>query len=164
LYVVFVLACTQQTVSKDDILLEEDADDEEEEQEYFDSDLYKGQLRLPRIPTAAAAVTTSSTMMTNATSLVPNCCVICLEEYQPGSIVVWSTNPDCEHAFHRDCIVKYFDKIQRRVADTPCPCCRAKYTDMSVEIRAKKPGRRRRIRTTTGVNLLQMGLPSLWFR
>mmetsp|Transcript_2791 Transcript_2791/g.5041 ORF Transcript_2791/g.5041 Transcript_2791/m.5041 type:complete len:211 (-) Transcript_2791:309-941(-) len=132
------------TVTKDDILKEKQQQDGADEDGYYyfheDTDFYQGKLILPR----------------PYCSTVPNCCVICLEEYKPGSSVVWSTNADCEHAFHRDCIVKYFDKIQRKVAETPCPCCRAKYTDMSVEIRAKR-GRRRRIRTTTGVSIP-------WFR
>lgn len=146
----FVFASSSsKTVSKDDIILDQDSENEEEEDNlYFDSDLYKGTLAIPR----------------ENHSTVPNCCVICLEEYQPGSRVVWSSNAECEHAFHRDCIVKYFDKIQRKVADTPCPCCRATYTDLTVEPRAKKRGGRgrRRIRTTTGTGSIVAGIP--WFR
>jgi hypothetical protein len=142
-----ILMCclVPQTVTKNDIILDQDETEEEDDNIYFDSDLYKGKLAIPREnhPT------------------VPNCCVICLEEYQPGHRVVWSTNAQCEHVYHRDCVVKYFDKIQRKVADTPCPCCRATYTDLTVEIRAKKRGGRR-IRTTTGANRIVAGIP--WFR
>jgi Ring finger domain len=110
---------------------------------YFDSDMYQGSLTIPR----------------DNHPTVPNYCVICLEEYQPADRVVWSHQ--CEHAFHRDCIVKYFDKIQRKVPDTPCPCCRATYTDLTVELRAKKRvGRARRGRTTAGAIIA--GIP--WFR
>lgn len=134
-----------QTVTKEDIALNQENDGEEEEgaELNFDSDLYKGSLTIPR----------------SNHSTVPNCCVVCLEEYQTGERVVWSHQ--CEHAFHRECIVKYFDKIQRKVADTPCPCCRATYTDLTVEIRAKnRASRRRRIQTTTGAIIA--GIP--WFR
>ena len=52
---------------------------------------------------------------------VPNECSICLCEYTPGSDIVWSSNPQCEHVFHTSCIEQWLMK-QR---DGPlCPCCR----------------------------------------
>jgi hypothetical protein len=119
---------------------------QEDDEELIDEDphYYQGKLKLPR----------------DAHPTVPNCCVICLEQYRAGDVVVWSTNQDCEHVFHRHCIVKYFDKIQRKVAETPCPCCRAKYTDMSVEVRASS--RRRRIRTTTDASSIVASIVMPW--
>ncbi|KAG7358833.1 ring-like zinc finger domain containing protein [Nitzschia inconspicua] len=144
----FVRSNTIMTVTECDIIVSDRENQEKEDENmdgyvYFDSDLYKGSLAIPR----------------DKHPMVPNCCLICLEEYQPDECVVWSDQ--CEHAFHRDCIVKYFDKIQRKVADTPCPCCRATFTDLTVEVRAKKrPSRRRHVRTTTGAIIA--GIP--WFR
>jgi hypothetical protein len=38
----------------------------------------------------------------------------------------------------RSCIMKYLDKIHKRVERTPCPCCRRSFTDLQVEERQKK--------------------------
>ncbi|MGK3745715.1 MAG: hypothetical protein ACI90V_012576, partial [Bacillariaceae sp.] len=59
--------------------------------------------------------------------LVPNCCAVCLSGYKVGDDVVWSSNPDCAHAFHRDCVVEWLIKMQ---PETPCPCCRQEFTDL----------------------------------
>jgi hypothetical protein len=52
---------------------------------------------------------------------VSNECSICLCEYTLGSDIVWSSNPQCDHVFHTNCIEQWLMK-QR---DGPlCPCCR----------------------------------------
>jgi hypothetical protein len=66
--------------------------------------------------------------------LVPNCCAVCLCDYRPGDVVVWSSNPECVHAFHRECVVDWLVKMQ---PETPCPCCRQEFTDLE-EIRKEK--------------------------
>jgi len=63
--------------------------------------------------------------------LVPNCCAVCLSGYRVGDIVTWSSNPECIHAFHRECVVDWLIKMQ---PETPCPCCRQEFTDLE-EIR-----------------------------
>lgn len=60
-------------------------------------------------------------------SLVPNCCAICLMSYEVGEIVIWSSNKECIHAFHQECVVGWLVKMQ---PETPCPCCRAEFTDL----------------------------------
>lgn len=62
---------------------------------------------------------------------VPNCCAICLDVYEEGDVVVWSSNPKCIHAFHRECVTDWLIKMQ---PETPCPCCRQEFTDLE-EIR-----------------------------
>jgi hypothetical protein len=105
----------------------------EKEEESDEADLYQGSLILPRTG--------------EQTTSVPNCCIICLDEYKSGDIVVWSHNEDCHHAFHRACVVKYFVKMQKKLDGTPCPCCRSNFTDLEVEKRKRK-NRRRTVRTT----------------
>mmetsp|Transcript_13949 Transcript_13949/g.38571 ORF Transcript_13949/g.38571 Transcript_13949/m.38571 type:complete len:253 (+) Transcript_13949:104-862(+) len=58
---------------------------------------------------------------------VPNCCAICLGEYEIGDRVVWSSNDECQHAFHMDCLMDWLTKMRD---GTPCPCCRAEFTDV----------------------------------
>ena len=113
--------CDLQKVSKKDIVLE-DAEGEESDE----ADLYHGTLTLPRSERASVA----------------NCCIICLDQYKKGDQVVWAcTGSECPHAFHQKCIVKYFLKIQKKVAGTPCPCCRRDFTDLEVEKRQRKRDR-----------------------
>ncbi|OEU22518.1 hypothetical protein FRACYDRAFT_232677 [Fragilariopsis cylindrus CCMP1102] len=59
--------------------------------------------------------------------LVPNCCAVCLSGYKVDDHVVWSSNPDCAHAFHRDCVLGWLIKMQ---SEAPCPCCRQEFTDL----------------------------------
>ncbi|KAK1599212.1 hypothetical protein QYE76_016886 [Lolium multiflorum] len=42
-------------------------------------------------------------------------CPICMEELADGGV---TGLPDCSHAFHRECILKWFEKA------ATCPCCR----------------------------------------
>ena len=53
--------------------------------------------------------------------LVPNICSICLCNYEIGSDVVWSSNSNCEHAFHTACIEQW---LMKQREGPLCPCCR----------------------------------------
>jgi hypothetical protein len=57
---------------------------------------------------------------------VHNECIICWDSYQCGDVLVWSNNPQCQHAYHHECMMEYlmiaFSKTRR--GNTPCPVCR----------------------------------------
>ncbi len=57
---------------------------------------------------------------------VTNMCAICLDEYHEGDTIVWSSNKNCIHAFHRECLTKYLVKVKQQDA-YPCPCCRQNF-------------------------------------
>lgn len=48
-------------------------------------------------------------------------CSICLMDYEVGEDVCWSRNPECIHAFHKECIVDWL------MRNPQCPCCRRDY-------------------------------------
>jgi len=60
----------------------------------------------------------------------PNLCAICLDPYQEESTIVWSNNPSCLHAFHKDCILDYL--VLNKEEDPPCPCCRRTFLTKAV--------------------------------
>ena len=68
-------------------------------------------------------------------SKVPNCCAICLGDYEAGDQVVWSSKEECGHAFHLPCLLDWFVKMQ---PSTPCPCCRAEFVDWETIRREEK--------------------------
>ena len=54
-------------------------------------------------------------------NVTPKVCGICLEAYQTGDQVCLSYNEDCEHVFHKDCIMSWL------VNHEDCPNCRASF-------------------------------------
>jgi hypothetical protein len=58
---------------------------------------------------------------------VSNECAICLDTYKPGESVVWSCNKNCPHAFHQDCLLDYWVKVNDN--SSPCPMCRQNFLD-----------------------------------
>lgn len=71
-------------------------------------------------------------------------CAICLAEYEAGERVAWSSNPECTHLFHEDCVVQWLVSLGRtkskmqRFGEDPteaqllnykleCPCCRQEF-------------------------------------
>jgi hypothetical protein len=65
---------------------------------------------------------------------VSNVCAICLDAYKAGEMVVWSSNAECQHAFHQDCILDYFANLKEE-NKTPCPCCRQDFVPGVIEKR-----------------------------
>lgn len=83
--------------------------------------------------------TTRSLCLTynKANQMISGTCVICFEEYVTDDVIVWSDDSNCNHIYHKECMVHYFatnaqfQKIMLRtgdatldVTDNPCPTCR----------------------------------------
>jgi len=59
-------------------------------------------------------------------------CVICFEEFVENDRIVWSNNSNCNHIYHKKCMVHYLATNAQRntssetlnVTDNPCPTCR----------------------------------------
>ena len=115
----------------DDIL---DDDDDDDDNKY-------SALCLPCTPTHKDATTTTLSVARSAppqsaaidniqssNRLVPPTCAICLLSYSPGCYVTWSSNPECIHVFHRDCILVWLLKKEEPL----CPCCRREFVSSSI--------------------------------
>lgn len=68
--------------------------------------------------------------------MAPNCCAVCLGDYEIGDTVVWSCNPECTHAYHLECIMEWLLKIQD--GGTPCPCCKQEFTSWEKDRQERK--------------------------
>lgn len=85
------------------------------------------------------------------TKPVSNTCAICLEPYQEGEFVVWSTNNSCQHVYHENCAVDYIINFKYRGNDyqsrpqhksAPCPVCRQPFDEISPTKRKNKKEKR----------------------
>jgi hypothetical protein len=86
-----------------------------------------GTLALSRVAAATSNIAAPNVSFIAPPETVPNYCAICLESYQPGEVVAWSSS--CKHVFHQDCIARYLSiKIIR--GDAPCPSCRQQFCDL----------------------------------
>ena len=89
---------------------------------------------------------------------IPNSCAICLDSYEIGDTMVWSTSSDssssssnsgssdnnkCLHAFHEHCISAWcLRKIEENFSSSnsrsnisvPCPCCRQSFVTFHLDL------------------------------
>ena len=49
--------------------------------------------------------------------LVDAICNICLLNYKVGNVITYSSNEECHHVFHRDCVLHWLH------VKNNCPCC-----------------------------------------
>ena len=56
----------------------------------------------------------NKTSSSNTRRKAPNQCSICLAPYQAHDAVTWSSNADCSHVFHHECIYSALDCIPER--------------------------------------------------
>ena len=57
-----------------------------------------------------------------------NCCTICLETYSIDDIIAYSKNVNCNHVFHKTCIIEWIQNSTHTcIEDEECPICRSKY-------------------------------------
>jgi hypothetical protein len=79
---------------------------------------------------------------------VPIFCAVCLTEYEISHRVCWSSNSECSHIFHEDCMLRWLVALGRehsrrkRFSTNPserklldfemiCPCCRQNFISMN---------------------------------
>ncbi|KAL3917510.1 MAG: hypothetical protein SGILL_004678 [Bacillariaceae sp.] len=61
-------------------------------------------------------------------SITSALCAICLEPYQEGEAIVWSSNKECPHVYHQECFLDYLaNKKDSELHDNPCPTCRRNF-------------------------------------
>jgi len=80
----------------------------------------------------------------NNERVVPIFCAVCLMEYEVSERVCWSSNKECTHVFHEDCILQWLvssgrtkskrrwfpDNLSERrlmCYQLECPCCRQEF-------------------------------------
>ena len=119
-----------QTVAPEDILQDGDATQEELEQAKSSEEESSGYTP-PETSSNPAEESTHHEhghIRLPTGGLVPNCCAVCLGDYEVGDSLIWSSNNSCNHAFHQECIVEWLLKQNNR--QTPCPLCRNEFTDL----------------------------------
>ena len=93
------------------------------------------------------AASTGNSVVSNSSPekrAVPIFCAVCLMEYEVSERVCWSSNTECTHVFHEDCIVQWLvssgrtkskrqwfpeNPSEKRLMcyELECPCCRQEF-------------------------------------
>ena len=117
---------------------------------------------LPQIKAPQDKASSNGASAENATPkiterYVPIFCAVCLMEYELADRVCWSSNKECTHVFHEDCIVQWLvssgrTKSKRRwFPDNPsekklmcyeleCPCCRQEFISKEARTESAEDG------------------------
>jgi Ring finger domain len=66
----------------------------------------------------------------NASRHVPAYCIICFCAYEIGDPVSFSSNINCCHAFHKECIESWLIKEPQSL----CPCCRNEFCEATTKL------------------------------
>lgn len=88
---------------------------------------------------------------------VPIFCAVCLMEYETSERVCWSSNGECTHVFHEDCILQWLVSLGRKRSkrqsfprnpsdkrlldyDLACPCCRQDFISKNLVLASAPEG------------------------
>ena len=85
--------------------------------------------------TTTSTTTNDSTNTSDSTSpsllesrtVTATSCAVCLGNFADGDEVTWSSNPQCKHCFHKECIASW---LPRKDKESLCPCCRREFMNM----------------------------------
>ena len=86
---------------------------------------------------------------------VPMFCAVCLSKYTLADRVCWSSNTECTHVFHEECMLPWLVTLGRNKSkkksystnpseaklldfDLSCPCCRQEFISSSLIIRKEE--------------------------
>ena len=89
---------------------------------------------------------------------VPIFCAVCLMEYSTNERISWSSNNECTHVFHEDCVLQWLVSLGRKRSkrqsfgrhpsdrklldfDLACPCCRQEFISKSLVVAPATEGR-----------------------
>lgn len=79
------------------LIVENDEEDEEQ------------QGRICQLPLAGTSRDSQSNKPTKDTRQVTNCCAICLGSFSTVGTLCWSSNPQCQHIYHQECILDWLE-------------------------------------------------------
>ena len=103
---------------------------------------------------AQAQAQTESVSITNKLTVekrsVPIFCAVCLSEFTKGDQVCWSSNANCTHVFHENCILQWLTSSGKKRSTSQiftknpsdeellrgefCPCCRQDFICVEVAL------------------------------
>jgi len=73
-------------------------------------------------PDSDSPINIHSNKSCNTLKIDSKICSICLSEYKIGEKIVYSDNVECNHFFHKECLIMWF--MKKRVS---CPNCRCEF-------------------------------------
>lgn len=69
----------------------------------------------------------------------PSGCAVCLSQFCPKERITWSSNAECSHVFHQDCLLRWFQAVGHKHQEKQLRLCPSMTEEEAIQLCFKFP-------------------------